>query len=129
MSINQVRCIQRAYNGVHRFEKLEKDAIWKDASQANSDKIKAAIEEHFGIPFDRINQQTRKREIVFPRHISMYLHARKTRYTKKQIGALHGGRDHTTVIHSEQAISDCLTIPFHSNEKTEILTFFSKYGF
>ena len=50
--------------------------------------------------------KSRKRELVHPRQVAMYLAKEKTDLSLKSIGYHFGGRDHSTVIHAVQTISD-----------------------
>jgi chromosomal replication initiator protein len=52
--------------------------------------------------------KSRKRERVFSRQLICYLAKRRTKCTLKFIGERLHGRDHTTVIHSEQTIMDLM---------------------
>ena len=52
---------------------------------------------------------TRKREVLEPRQIFMWLMRNKTSISLKQIGRLCGGRDHSTVIHACRLVDDYAT--------------------
>jgi chromosomal replication initiator protein len=56
-------------------------------------------------PID-IKGKKKTKNIVFPRHISMYLARDMTEYSTTEIGQSFGGRDHTTVMYSCQKIED-----------------------
>lgn len=53
-----------------------------------------------------ITHGTRKREVLEPRQIFMWLMRNKTSISLKQIGQLCGGRDHSTVIHACRLVDD-----------------------
>ena len=53
-----------------------------------------------------ISVKTRKRSIAYPRHLFCYICRRRTKAGLREIGELIGGRDHTTVIHSDQTLKD-----------------------
>ena len=48
----------------------------------------------------------RPANIAMPRQIAMYLAKELTQKSFPEIGALFGGRDHTTVLHAVKKISD-----------------------
>lgn len=98
-------------------------------SARNSRLIHAAVEEYFGFSLEQLKRKNRKKEVVFARQISMYLHEKTTDYTLKYIGKIYGGKDHATVIHSRNIIIDYLTTKGYSSEKTILDDFFTKYGF
>lgn len=58
--------------------------------------------------FDYSHTQIRYRgqSVLVPRQISMYLLHKFTKLSLKQIGLMHGGRDHSTVINAIRAIED-----------------------
>lgn len=62
------------------------------------------VAEFYGIDEDSIYEKTRRREVVRPRQIIMYILREDFRISYPTIGAKLGGRDHTTVIHSCEKI-------------------------
>jgi chromosomal replication initiator protein len=70
--------------------------------------IQTMVCEYFGLPVDMLRGRTRKREVVQARQISMYLAKKFTKQSLKSIGDSFGGRDHSTVIHSCQAVEDLM---------------------
>lgn len=65
-----------------------------------------------GISIARLKSIHRYRDIVEARQIAMYLIKKYTTLTIEKIGALFGGRDHSTTIYSINTANDLL----HSNE-------------
>jgi chromosomal replication initiator protein len=66
--------------------------------------IQKVICEHLDIPVDKLKAKTRKREVVQARQLSMFFAKEFTNSSLKSIGGYFGGRDHSTVIHSCQAV-------------------------
>lgn len=62
------------------------------------------VAEFYGIDEDSIYEKTRRREVVLPRQIIMYLLREDFNISYPTIGLKLGGRDHTTVIHSCEKI-------------------------
>jgi chromosomal replication initiator protein len=77
-------------------------------SPINIDQIQRTVCEYFDIPEDLLRAKTRKQEVVIARQVAMYLSKELTNSSLKTIGLHFGGRDHSTVIHSCQAIQDRL---------------------
>jgi chromosomal replication initiator protein len=77
-------------------------------SPINIDQIQRTVCEFFDIPEDLLRAKTRKQEVVIARQVAMYLSKDLTNSSLKTIGLHFGGRDHSTVIHSCQAIQDRL---------------------
>ena len=70
--------------------------------------IQQAVAERFGVQVSDLKDKSRKKEVVLPRQIAMYLTKEHTSLPLKSIGYHFGGRDHSTVIHSIQTINDVL---------------------
>ncbi len=70
--------------------------------------IQNLVAEHFAVPVDKLHQETRKRNIVIARQLSMYLAKNLTNKSLKAIGEMFGGRDHSTVIYSCKAVQDMM---------------------
>lgn len=64
------------------------------------------VAEHYGITMNDIAGNKRNNEIVVPRQIAMYLCRKMTDASLKNIGALLGKRDHTTIINGQKKIEE-----------------------
>ena len=62
------------------------------------------ISQYYGIEEQSIYEKTRKKEVVKPRQIIMYILREEFSISYPSIGEQLGGRDHTTVIHSCEKI-------------------------
>ena len=62
------------------------------------------VAEFYGIDEESIYEKTRRREVVRPRQVIMYLLRQDFNISYPTIGTKLGGRDHTTVIHSCEKI-------------------------
>ena len=62
------------------------------------------------IPVYKINEKTRKREILNLRQITMFLCKHKTGESFAEIGFWCGNKDHSTVYHSCKVVSNLLSI-------------------
>ena len=71
-------------------------------------KIKNVVAEFFDLKVDDLNGKKRSKEIANARMIAMYLCRILTDETYPRIGLEFGGRDHSTVIHAYEKISDDL---------------------
>lgn len=63
------------------------------------------VSEHFNISPTVIASKAKSQEVVFPRHIAMYLCRSMTDVSLQTIGSLLGGRDHSTILHGYDKIS------------------------
>ncbi len=70
--------------------------------------IQELVAEHFDVPVEKLHHETRKRNVVIARQLSMYLAKKMTNRSLKSIGETFGGRDHSTVIYSCKAVQDMM---------------------
>ncbi|HVW82965.1 MAG TPA: chromosomal replication initiator protein DnaA [Candidatus Paceibacterota bacterium] len=66
--------------------------------------VVSKVSEYYGIDEESIYEKTRRREVVRPRQVIMYLLREDFNVSYPTIGTKLGGRDHTTVIHSCEKI-------------------------
>jgi len=70
--------------------------------------IQRVVGEQFGIKLEDFSAKKRTKSIAFPRQIAMYLSRELTDFSLPKIGEEFGGRDHTTVIHAHEKISNLI---------------------
>jgi chromosomal replication initiator protein len=70
------------------------------------DQVLHTVSRHFRIPVDEIKGQSRKAPITEARHTAIFILRETTKDSWKHIGNLFGGRDHTSMIHAYQKISE-----------------------
>lgn len=64
------------------------------------DRIKNAVAHYFNLDPSELESKSRKKELVIPRQLAMYIAKELTNFTLETIGKHFGNRDHTTVLHS-----------------------------
>jgi len=62
----------------------------------------------YGLDVDELIGPKRNKRLVKPRQIAMYLIREETASSLPQIGAVLGGRDHTTIMYGCDKISSCI---------------------
>ena len=77
-------------------------------SKLTPDQIVEAVALHFSVAINALQGRSRSRAIVRPRQIAMYLIRQETGASLPQIGAVLGGRDHTTVLYGCGRIADLI---------------------
>ena len=70
--------------------------------------IQEVVANYFNVTVDDLKSARRTKSITYPRQIAMYLCRKNTDNSLPKIGEEFGGRDHTTVIHAYEKISDAL---------------------
>lgn len=89
-------------------KKIVKNFVKSVSREVSIDFIQKTVCDYFNVPQDKLREKTRKRHIVQARQLSMYLAKMYTKNSLKIIGRHFGGRDHSTVIHSCQAVRDLM---------------------
>ena len=72
------------------------------------DLIQDVVAAYFNLRVEDLKSQRRTRNVAYPRQIAMYLSRKLTDMSLPKIGEEFGGRDHTTVIHAYEKISESL---------------------
>jgi chromosomal replication initiator protein len=89
-------------------KKIIKNFVKSISREVSIDFIQKTVCEYFDVPIEKLREKTRKRQVVQARQLSMYLAKHFTKNSLKVIGKHFGGRDHSTVIHSCQAIQNLM---------------------
>lgn len=92
---------QRMVEQYYRSGILEKPGI---------EQIVGAVGKHFKVSTDEIKGVSRKAPIVHARHIAVFITREITGDSWKHIGGLFGDRDHTSMMHGYQKISEMMRI-------------------
>ena len=117
---SNIRELEGAFNKVIAFSKLNNVEITLDnveeslkdiispnvVRQVTPQLIINVVAEHFGITADDITSKRRNSEFVQPRQICMYLCRKLTAESLQSIGKALGKKDHTTVIHGIDKITE-----------------------
>lgn len=77
-------------------------------NEISVDTIQNTVCEYFNISRESLVSKTRKREIVQARQIAMYMCRNFTKISLAAIGQQIGGKDHATVVHSCNIVSDLI---------------------
>lgn len=64
--------------------------------------IAGAVSAHFGVGLREITSQRRDKHVIWPRQVTVGLSVRLTACSLQRIGALLGGRDHTTILNARR---------------------------
>ncbi|MCB0336044.1 MAG: chromosomal replication initiator protein DnaA, partial [Bdellovibrionales bacterium] len=116
---SNVRELEGALTRLHAVSSLQKLEITRDLAESALSQvlkpkvvnvtikdIKAAVSQHFDIKVSDMVSKRRTRNLSFPRHIAMYLCRKHTTASYPEIGSQFGGRDHSSVIHAANVISN-----------------------
>lgn len=81
-----------------------------------TNRIIETVARHYGITVNEIKGKKRRKEIVNPRQVAMYLARELTDLSFPKIGEEFGNKNHSTVIHAYEKIHEALT----SNEEPQL---------
>ncbi len=114
-----VRELEGALNRIQAFSSLYQEPITVDLAQSvlktvapeksrevSPEQIQRLVGERFSIGLSDIIGKRRTQNIALARQVAMYLCRKLTPSSYPEIGALFGGRDHSTVIHANKVIEE-----------------------
>jgi chromosomal replication initiator protein len=117
---SNIRELEGALNRVVALSRLTQQALTAELAQTalgdlmprrsklTDIQILEAVADHFGVERAAFEGKSRSQAIARPRQVAMYLLREETGASLPQIGALLGGRDHTTVLYGCERIADLI---------------------
>ena len=120
---SNIRELEGSLNRVVAYAKLNGTAITVDSAAAalsdlldtgpkkriTGDSILRTVCEYYGVDIRAVQGRGRSRNIVGPRQVAMYLLREETDASLVDIGAMLGGRDHTTIMYGCDKIAEEIT--------------------
>lgn len=88
-----------------KLEEIVNETVRVSSKNITANEIIKTVADFFEIPTSDLTERSRKREIVEPRQIAMYLLRDILKLSYPHIGEKIGNRDHTTAIHSCEKIA------------------------
>ncbi len=85
------------------------------------EEIQRRVSEHYNIRLTDMSSARRARAVARPRQVAMYLAKQLTSRSLPEIGRKFGNRDHTTVIHAVQRITELMQREASFGEDVEML--------
>jgi len=85
---------------IEKVQELVKDFIAGSKTKITTQNILETVAEFYNIPIKDILSPSRKKEVVRPRQVAMYLMREKLNTSYPAIARKIGGKDHTTVIYA-----------------------------
>ncbi|WP_249102974.1 chromosomal replication initiator protein DnaA [Parasaccharibacter sp. TMW2.1882] len=98
-----------------------KDMLKAHERRVTIDEIQRKVAEHFNIRLTDMSSARRARAVARPRQIAMYLAKQLTSRSLPEIGRKFGNRDHTTVMHAVNRISELMEQDPGLAESVELL--------
>lgn len=107
-ALNRIIAVAQIYNRVPELKEVKKllnTYLSAPFRKTTPQIIIKTVADFYGIPQTDLVKRSRKKEIVRPRQICMYLLREESRSSFPEIGQKLGGRDHSTVIHAYEKIN------------------------
>ncbi|MDR1559559.1 MAG: chromosomal replication initiator protein DnaA [Clostridiales bacterium] len=118
--VSNIRDLEGAMNKVTAYSRLTRSAISMELAakslkdmivgyekpELTVEYIQQMVASYYGVSMADINSRKRTQNIVFPRHVAMYLSRKLIDVSLPMIGKIFGGRDHATVIHGCEKIDE-----------------------
>ena len=111
--VNSLMAYSIVYNtnvDMRLAERIIKRAVKVDNHPLTIDEILEKVCRHYNVEQRQVFSKSRKRDYVQVRQVSMYLAQKYTKMPAGRIGQLIGNRDHSTVIHSCNAVEQRLKV-------------------
>lgn len=107
-ALNRITAVAQIYNRIPDLKEVKKllnTYLSAPFRKTTPQIIIRMVSEFYGISQADLMKRSRKKEIVRPRQICMYLLREEARSSFPEIGQKLGGRDHSTVIHAYEKIN------------------------
>lgn len=108
-ALNKVVAVSQIYNknlDVKEVKKLLATYLNTPYKKTTPQLILKSVSDFYGISLQDLVKRSRKKEVVRPRQIAMYLLREETKSSFPEIGQKLGGRDHSTVIHAYEKLKN-----------------------
>ncbi|MBI2676708.1 MAG: chromosomal replication initiator protein DnaA [Candidatus Yanofskybacteria bacterium] len=106
-ALNRIIAVSQIYNknlDVKEVKKLLATYLSTPYKKTTPQLILKSVSDFYNISPNDLIKRSRKKEVVRPRQIAMYLLREETKSSFPEIGQKLGGRDHSTVIHAYEKV-------------------------
>lgn len=117
--LNKVIFLSRLYNSSPNIDLVKealKDYTDKTEESVSADRIVDCVCRYFNVKKEELVGKKKTKEIVEPRQICIYLITDMLALPLTTIGAMFGGRDHTTIMHARDKVAEKMG----QNPKTQV---------
>ncbi len=98
-------------------EEVLEDYVHPEPDRLAPERILTTVAEAYGVKPDALCGRRRTHSVVQPRQVAMYLLRQFTELSLAEVGAMFGGRDHTTVIYACERVAERLNIDASFSDK------------
>ncbi len=104
--LNAISSLRGVPTSLSLAKEALKDIVDEETQSVIIEKIISAVAKHYRLKVSDLKSISRKRDIVLPRQVAMYICDILTEASSVEIGEEFGGKDHSTVLHSIDKIRD-----------------------
>lgn len=124
---NQMQPKQKPHSNMNYLYQVmaQSDMIINANDEVKRNHIVSAVANHYGVTVADMKSPSRKREFVMARQMAMYLIRVCTGYSLLKIGQFFGDRNHATILHGIECITN---LPPHDNQYKDISFFLNKFN-
>jgi chromosomal replication initiator protein len=84
------------------------ESVLVHSTNVSPERILSTVAGHYNLTEEQLTGRSRTRAVSVPRQLCMYLIREETKASFPQIGQILGGRDHTTILHGCDKISNLI---------------------
>ncbi|PJE50394.1 MAG: chromosomal replication initiator protein DnaA [Candidatus Yanofskybacteria bacterium CG10_big_fil_rev_8_21_14_0_10_36_16] len=106
-ALNRIYAFSQIYNKIPNFKEVKKllaAYLSTPFKKTTHQTILKAVSDFYDVSINDIVKRSRKKEVVRPRQVCMFLLREETKYSFPEIGSKLGNRDHSTIIHGYEKI-------------------------
>ncbi|MEK7506890.1 MAG: chromosomal replication initiator protein DnaA [Patescibacteria group bacterium] len=106
-ALNRIIAFSQIYNKTPELKEIKKllaAYLSTPFRKTTHQSILKSVADFYGIPLGDLAKRSRKKEVVRPRQIAMFLLREEAKLSFPEIGSKLGGRDHSTAIHAYEKI-------------------------
>lgn len=106
-ALNRIIAVSQVYNkklDIKEIKRLLATYLNSPYHKTTPQLIMKSVSDFYNLSLQDLIKRSRKKEVVRPRQIAMYLLREETKSSFPEIGQRLGGRDHSTVIHAYEKI-------------------------
>ena len=86
------------------------------------EQVKTSVARYFNVSMRDLASQSRRKDLVYPRQIAIYIIRTLFDVPLKKVGEFFGGRDHATVAHAEKKIASLIESDWAVKQDVETLS-------
>ncbi|WP_035586361.1 chromosomal replication initiator protein DnaA [Hippea jasoniae] len=119
IKISAYKSIMRRPITLNLVKSTLQDIVIRKEKMLTVENIQKTVARHFGITVEELTSPKRKKEILIPREVAMYLTRKITKNSLPEIRAKFGVKSHATIINACKKIEKELQDNFELREKIE----------